>query len=151
MTGRPAVRDATAADIPAVADVLRRASRAAYTFMAWSHDDASFETFVRSRFAAWSRVRVAERNGRVAGFACLEEDALDQLFVLPDEQGCGIGSALVDDVKGLCPEGFTLYTFRANERARRFYAGHGLVETGFGVSEAEGEPDVSLEWRPHGR
>ncbi len=143
-----AVRDATAEDIPAIAAVVRSATRAAYTFMNWDHDDASFEGSVRGRFDAWTRVRVAIVDGSVAGVACLEGNELDQLFVAPAMQGRGIGSRLLTDVKKLCPAGFTLYTFQANRNARRFYAAHGVVETGYGVSEAEGEPDVSLKWTP---
>ena len=73
---------------------------------------------------------------------------MDQLFVVPEGQGQGIGSALLLDVMALKPAGFTLRTFRANRRARAFYEARGLVAIEFGRSEAENEPDVTYRWDP---
>ena len=47
------------------------------------------------------------------------------------------------------PEGLTLWTFVANEGARRFYAREGFVEVGRTEGEnEEGLPDVLLAWKP---
>ena len=148
MSPAVAVRDAAPADLPAIAEVLKQATREAYTFMAWTHDDASYLAFVTRTFPTWSHVRVAEADGAVVGFACLEGDLLYQLFVLPDRQGRGVGSRLLDDVKALKPAGFTLYTFEKNLATRRFYERRGFVETGRGFSEEEQEADVAMRWIP---
>lgn len=148
MSAAVALRDAVEADLRGIADVLKQATRTAYTFMAWTHDDPSYLAFVTGTFPTWSHVRVAEADGRIVGFACLEGDLLDQLFVLPDWQGRGVGGRLLDDVKALKPAGFTLYTFEKNLAARRFYARRGLVETGRGFSEEEQEADVAMRWTP---
>lgn len=150
MSDAAAVRDYRAGDFEAVADILKRATRRAYGFMAWDHGDADFATFVASALPGWDRVRVAELDGRVAGFACLQGDVLDQLFVAPECQGRGVGSRLLDDVKGLRPAGFMLYTFQRNHAARAFYEKRGLVAVGTGLSEEEREPDVTYAWRPDG-
>ena len=148
MSAAVALRDAAPADLPAIAEILKQATRKAYTFMAWTHEDASYLAFVTGTFPTWSHVRVAEVDGDVVGFACLEGDLLDQLFVRPDWQGRGVGGRLLDDVKALKPAGFTLYTFEKNHAARRFYARRGLVETGHGFSEEEQEADVAMRWTP---
>jgi hypothetical protein len=48
------------------------------------------------------------------------------------------------------PGSFSLWTFQANERARRFYERHGLraAEFGDGSGNEEGVADVRYEWQP---
>ena len=145
------VRDAVHNDIPIIADILTRATRAAYTFMAWTHNDDDFAAFVRASFDEWDVVRMAEAAGQSVGFCCLSGDVVDQLFVAPELQRRGAGSALLNDVMTLRPCGFTLHTFQANRAARVFYENRGLVAVDFGVSEEEKEPDVTYRWRPDGR
>lgn len=82
------------------------------------------------------------------GFAGMRREWLDDLYVLPAAQGRGVGSALLDLVKGLRPDGFGLWVFASNAPARAFYARHGLVEheTTDGSGNEERAPDVRLEW-----
>jgi len=142
------LRDATAQDVATLADILRSATRQAYTFMAWSHSDESFEDFVRHSMTVWDAVRIAECENEAVGFACLEGDLVDQLFVRPAWQGNGVGSLLLDDIKRLRPQGFRLYTFEKNLAARAFYERHGLIETGRGFGEQEQEADIAYRWDP---
>ena len=142
------VRDAVHYDIPAIANILMHSSRLAYTFMPWTHSDDDFTGFVDASFDEWDAVRIAQARCGPVGFHCLLGDVVDQLFVAPESQGQGIGSALLCDVMALRPVGFTLRTFRANRRARAFYEARGLVAIEFGRSEAENEPDVTYRWHP---
>ena len=130
------VRDYRPDDLDTVADILKRATRTAYTFMAWTHRDHEFAAFVAHTLPTWDHVRVAELDGSVAGFACLEGELLDQLFVAPECQGRGVGGRLLDDARALRPEGFMLYTFEKNRAARAFYEKRGFVAVGTGFSEA---------------
>lgn len=143
-----ALRDYASGDLEAVAGILRAATRQAYTFMAWTHEDDSYAAFIAHTLPTWDHVRVAAGDGIPVGFACLEGDLLDQLFVLPSWQGKGVGSLLLDDIKALRPDGFRLYTFEKNHTARAFYEKRGLVETGRGFSEEEQEADVAYRWEP---
>ena len=142
------LRDAVHGDIPAIANILMRSSRLAYTFMRWDYGDDDFTGFVRASFDEWDVVRIVEARCGPVGFHCLLEDVVDQLFVVPEAQGQGIGSTLLCDVMALRPAGFTLRTFRANQAARAFYEARGLVAIEFGRSEAENEPDVTYRWDP---
>ena len=143
-----ALRDYAPGDLEAVAGILREATRQAYSFMAWTHDDDSYAAFITRTLPTWNHVRVATGDGAPVGFACLEGGLLDQLFVLPPWQGKGVGSLLLEDVKTLRPGGFRLYTFEKNHAARAFYEKRGLVETGRGFSEEEQEADVAYRWEP---
>ena len=142
------IRDAVHDDIPAIADILMRSSRTAYTFMPWFHSDDDFVEFVRASFDEWDVVRIAETVRGRAGFHCLLKDVVDQLFVAPEAQQRGVGSTLLRDVMTLRPHGFTLRIFQANRASRAFYEVCGLVAIDFGSSEAENEPDVIYRWNP---
>lgn len=103
----------------------------------------------REHVFAVCRVLIAERGGRVAGFAAVDVEGLvGALFVAEAARGRGVGAALVAALKALRPEGLTLWTFAANAGARRFYAREGFVETGGSDGDnEEGLPDVMLSWR----
>jgi GNAT superfamily N-acetyltransferase len=80
------------------------------------------------------RVRVAEMDGRVAGFsALLPKDGvceLDSLFVEPELWGRGVGRALIADALVLArAEGAAAIETTANPRAEDFY-----IRLGFAVS-----------------
>jgi putative acetyltransferase len=78
------------------------------------------------------------------------EAMLTQLYILPGHQGAGIGSALLATAKTARPDGFSLYAFQRNIRARQFYEHRGFVPVAFGDGSGneEGEPDVLYRWTP---
>jgi GNAT superfamily N-acetyltransferase len=82
---------------------------------------------------ATGRVRVAERDGAIAGFATLLPCApgveeLDGLFVEPDLMRAGIGRVLVEDaVTVALARGVTRLEVTANPRALGFYERVGFV------------------------
>jgi len=141
------VRDAVKADIPAIADILHAATSAAYRFMAWPHTDKDTLEFVTASMSRWDKVRVGcDAGGEVVAFLCLEGKLVDQLFVAPGHQRHGIGTRMMNDAKALSPGGLSLFTFQANKPARAFYEKQGFRAVAFGISEAEGEPDVTYVW-----
>jgi GNAT superfamily N-acetyltransferase len=93
---------------------------------------------------------VADLDGAVGGFLALGTETVEHLYVRPDLQGTGIGSALLDVAKDLRPAGFRLWVFQRNVEARRFYERRGLrlVELTDGAANEEREPDALYEWRP---
>ncbi|MEX0427495.1 N-acetyltransferase family protein [Nocardioides sp. DS6] len=93
---------------------------------------------------------VAEVDGTVVAFVVLTPTWVNDLFVHPDQQRAGLGSALLAVVKSLCPDGFGLWVFESNTPARAFYARHGLVEMERtdGADNEERAPDIRMEWRP---
>ena len=94
-------------------------------------------------------VWIALAAGRLAGLLALRPGHVDHLYVEPALQKRGIGSALLDHAKRLCPGGLALYTHQRNVRARAFYERRGFRAVEFGTSPApENEPDVRFEWSP---
>ncbi|TIC88630.1 GNAT family N-acetyltransferase [Nocardioides sp. GY 10113] len=92
---------------------------------------------------------VAEDDRGLVGFAVVREDWLEHLYVRPEAQSEGVGSALLGLVQGLRPRGFGLWVFESNAPARRFYARHGLVEVERtdGSDNEERSPDIHVVWR----
>lgn len=92
-------------------------------------------------------VWVAESD-EILGFATLDRAFLDSLYVGPDHQGFGIGTSLLDLAKARRPDGFALWVFASNDRARGFYRRHGLVELEHtdGSGNEERSPDVRMAW-----
>lgn len=151
---RPAQADSEA-DVAAVVAVHLAARRAAAPAMPPSvHTDDEVRGWLAERLAS-DEVWVAElpeqgERGSVVGYARLTREWLDDLYVAPQSAGQGIGSALLELVKAVRPEGFGLWVFESNHGARRFYARHGLreVERTDGAGNEEGAPDIRMVWRP---
>jgi ribosomal protein S18 acetylase RimI-like enzyme len=132
-----------------VADVYLAGFASAYDFPPAHTDDEVRDWLARvvvPRLETW----VAEADGRVVAMMVLDDAGIDQLYVQPAWQRLGIGSRLVELAKSRRPGGLDLYTFQANDRARRFYERHGFVVAalGDGAGNEERQPDVRYEWRP---
>jgi GNAT superfamily N-acetyltransferase len=142
------LRRATAGDADAIADVLT-AARTAQAWFPPLHSPEETRGFVRERLLPGHDTWVVESEGRVVAFAAITDDHIGHLFVHPDAQGRGIGTALLEHTRQLLPEGFSLWTHQASE-ARAFYEARGLVAVEFtdGATTMEKIPDVRYEWRP---
>lgn len=153
------VRSGTPDDAVVLAELFIAARDAAYPAMPRSiHTEQEIRAWFRQllgssqgdrrreRRATW----LAQQDGDVVAYAILDSEGLDSLYVRPDLAGQGVGSVLLDLAKRLRPDGFGLWVFETNVRARQFYARHGLVETertdGFGNEEHA--PDIRMMWLP---
>lgn len=151
------VRPGGTDDLAAVAEVFLAARHAAVPAMpAPVHSDDAVRSYVAALQLGGGSERelwVAERVGAVVGFAIVRADWLDDLYVRPDAQADGVGSALLDVVKAVHPGGFGLWVFESNLAARGFYRRHGLVEqeTTDGSDNQEGAPDVRMRWTGRSR
>jgi ribosomal protein S18 acetylase RimI-like enzyme len=160
------LRDATAADVDAIAALFLRCWRG-YADVLPARVIAVFDE--ASATDLWRRALEAPRPG-TRGVVAVEDDPVvgvirmgrdpDEptvghvfsLYVDPATQGSGVGRRLLADAEAwFRAEGLaeaTLWVFEANERARGFYARLGWIADGRTRVEPEfGEPEVSLRRR----
>ena len=83
----------------------------------------------------------------MTGMIAFRQDWVDQLYILPDAQGRGMGSSLLQVAK----ERFDLlqlWTFQRNAKARRFYEAREfrLMRETDGARNEEQEPDALYLW-----
>jgi ribosomal protein S18 acetylase RimI-like enzyme len=147
---RTRIREARPEDALPIAVVHVEATKDAMPYLPDLHTDSETRAWVREVVLPSYDVHVAEADGRVVGYAALSPHVLEQLYVLPAFQGMGIGTSLLDLAKGARPDGFQLWVFQRNVRARRFYEARGfrLVRLTDGSANEEREPDALYEWRP---
>jgi ribosomal protein S18 acetylase RimI-like enzyme len=145
------IRRARPEDADAVAETYVASFATLFRFLPDVHSDDDRRRFITEVVPQDHEIWIAEEDGRVVGLAAVGESTLGHIYVHPDFHGRGIGTALLEQTKSLRPEGFTLWTFPANEPACRFYERHGLraIEYGDGSGNEEGVPDVRYEWRPN--
>lgn len=105
-----------------------------------------FQNDLAKRGSIW----VAEAQGRIAGFIVVIEAKriLDQIFVDVNPQGMGIGTALLNKAKTICPSGLSLTTLRQNVQACKFYEKHDFVARRLGVNPINGQPNIEYIWNP---
>jgi GNAT superfamily N-acetyltransferase/chorismate mutase len=143
------LRPATAADLPAIAEVhLAARAAAGSAFPPSAHPDEEVRAWVSGWDLSAHDVCVAARGGRVLGYTRSTPTWLDDLYVRPEAQGQGVGSALLERVLAQHPDGVGLWVFESNEPARSFYARHGFValERTDGSANEERSPDIKLVW-----
>ena len=87
----------------------------------------------------------------MAGIIAFKTGWIEQLYILPDFQGHGIGSALLRQAQITFPH-LQLWTFQRNIQAQQFYEKHGFIVIGKtdGSGNEEKEPDMLYEWRRAG-
>lgn len=95
------------------------------------------------------RVWVAVRDKEILGYAALEGDMLEHLYLRPDVRRQGIGTLLLDAARRHSPEGMSLHVFQQNTEARAFYEHHGftVLTTTDGHGNMENLPDMTLRWK----
>ena len=92
-------------------------------------------------------VTVAEHAAGVVGFAALDGPEVHALYVVRDQRGRGVGSALLEGAKA-GKDMLRLWTFQANAGAQRFYLRHGFAEVRRtdGAENDEKLPDIRFAW-----
>jgi len=131
----PTLREATAADAE-FAYSVKRAALGEYVEKTWGWDEGEQRRLHERRFPSQDVriIGVAGTDVGVLSFVvkpdCLQ---LNQLFILPEHQGRGIGSQCVRMVLEKARElGLPVHlrVLKANPRALTFYERHGFARTG---------------------
>jgi len=141
-------RRATLDDLASIARLHRRAFFDAIPHMPALHTPGEDLEFYSTVVFPSTQIWLTERSGITAGFIAFRPGWVDHLYVHPDHQGTGIGSALLELAR--VPEhSLCLWTFQCNLKARRFYERHGfrIEQETDGANNEERQPDVFYIWK----
>jgi GNAT superfamily N-acetyltransferase len=134
-------------DMDAAARVLRASFDAALPSLAGLHTPDEDRWFFRERVFKTCAVWGAFDAAAMIGIIAFRNDWIDQLYVLPEAQGRGVGSELLG-IAQRSLDRLQLWTFQRNAPARRFYEARGfaLVRETDGAGNEENEPDALYLW-----
>ena len=139
------IRLATSADADAIVAVFCDSKRPALPWLEESYTPAEVRSYVTDVLLKTDTVWVAMLGDEIVGYAALQDNVLEQLFVAANFQQQGIGTQLLLTARQAARDQMSVYVFIRNQAARRFYERHGFVSTK-DINE-QGEPDLRYEWR----
>lgn len=145
-SGGAVIRQATEADLPAVARLHRLVRQTCLPFLPDLHTVAEDLEFFRVRVFHDCEIWVAG-DDVISGFCACRDGWIDHLYITPAQQGLGLGSALLAKVKER-QIALRLWVFQRNSRAIRFYEARGFdrIDRTDGAGNEEREPDALYEW-----
>jgi putative acetyltransferase len=140
------IRHLTIDDMDAAAKVLRRAFDERLPSLAGLHTPEEDQEYFRNRLFSETEMWGAF-DDHLVGFIAFANEWIEQLYILPEWQGRGIGKALVKIAKAKFPS-LRLWTFQQNEPAKQFYERNGFVpiETTDGLGNEAKAPDILYQW-----
>jgi GNAT superfamily N-acetyltransferase len=135
------------ADMDSAARVLRTSFDQALPSLAGLHTPEEDRWFFRERVFNACEVWGAFESAAMVGVLAFRKDWIDQLYVLPNVQGRGVGTELLRVAQNAFDR-LQLWTFQCNVQARRFYEARGfaLVQQTDGAGNEEKEPDALYLW-----
>ncbi len=101
------------------------------------------EAMIRDQLLDMAEVWIAEHQGEKVGFIALIGDEVGGLFILPQNQGQGIGRRLLEQALKTHSE-LTLSVFTQNPKAQGFYRSVGFKETARITSEFFGHEEIRM-------
>ncbi|MFG1172050.1 GNAT family N-acetyltransferase [Erwiniaceae bacterium CAU 1747] len=127
------IRPYTEADRPFLRTLFLAARRHSWTWL----DDSDWRLEDFDQATLGEHILVAEEDGHRVGFAAVQtqDNFLHSLFVDPDWQGSGAGSALLQAVQQSFTSTGALKCLTDNLQAQSFYKKHGWRTVAQGESE----------------
>ena len=133
------IRSRIAADNAQLVEIWLRSVRASHDFLG-EQDILDLYPQVRDVYLPQVEVWVYETaEARPGGFIGLNEAHVEMLFIEPALRGQGIGSRLLDHVRGLQPL-LTVDVNEQNPQACGFYQRYGFHPTGRSATDSAGRP-----------
>ena len=141
------IRQLELADMDAAARVHRTSFDHTLPWLIGLHTPEEDRWFYRERMFKSCALWGAFDGDAMTGVIAFHDDWIEQLYVLPEAQGRGCGTELLDVAKR-ASERLQLWTFQRNAQARRFYQAQGFVlaEQTDGAGNEEKEPDARYLW-----
>lgn len=148
--GDARTRAARGNDAVEIADLYLRSRAFALPGIPVVHDTSSVRRWFADEVVGRSDTWVAEIDGVLVGMMVLDHARdgswIEQLYLDPTWMGRGLGDRMMEIAISRARGPLQLWTFEANEPARRFYARHGFteVERTDGRGNEERAPDIRL-------
>ena len=132
-------------DLGQIVNLWLTANLRAHNFIApeyWKENQALVKELLLQ-----AEVYVYEKDGEILGFAGLDREYIEGIFVAEKDRSHGIGKALLDFLKAKKPK-LHLNVYQKNTRAIRFYERESFRIQSDGLDEATGEKDYVMAWQP---
>lgn len=149
--GKTQIRFAAEADAGVIARIHMTSRSAAMPYLPpQKRNHEQVTRWVRDVLLKQCRTWVAVRDAEITGYAALDGDMLEHLYLRPDVRRQGIGTLLLNEVRRHSQDGVSLHVFQQNTDARAFYERHGftVLDTSDGDRNLENLPDMTLRWTP---
>jgi len=146
------IRPAHPHDAGPIAEVYLASRQAFLPYAPLAHSSSEVRRWVSETLMVTRTVWVDEDQGRITGFAAWTQREglgwIDQIYVVPGGTSKGVGARLLAQALADLRHPVRLYTFQANEGARRFYERHGFRAIAFGDGSQNEErcPDILYEY-----
>lgn len=131
-------------DLDVIADIWLRASVKAHDFVDQAFWKSELDN-MRNVYLPASLNYVYEQNGTVLGFYSLHEDTLAAIFVAPEHQRQGVGSALVKHAKSQRTR-LSLTVYTQNRASHGFYLSHQFVVVREQTDPHTGQPEYVMKF-----
>lgn len=98
---------------------------------------------MRTVYIPASENYVYETDSKIIGFYSLHQDMLAAIFVSPEHQGRGVGTALLDHAKSKRTQ-LNLTVYKENQASYEFYLSQGFSVVREQSDEHTGHPEYSM-------
>lgn len=139
------IRAMCADDMDIVLDIWLQASIKAHHFVAADVWQQNLTSMRNQYLPAAENYVYQDESNEVIGFFSLYQDCLAAIFVLPEKQGNGIGSKLLQHAKSLRTF-LTLTVYAANEASVGFYLNAGFSRQAEQTDSHTGQPEYLMQW-----
>lgn len=131
-------------DMDDVLDIWLQASVLAHSFVGRSFWESKLDD-MRNLYIPASETYLLLEQGKIQGFVSLVDETLAALFVLPTEQGKGVGQQLMRKAKSL-KNSLNLTVYKENARTVHFYKACGFAVMEERIDEHTGHVEYVMKY-----
>lgn len=139
------IRRGTTDDVVAAVQVMVLARQQQSDIPAMVHSETAAMTYFQ-QYLQTVPFFVLSSHQRIVGMMVINNSWIEQLYVHPEHCSHGYGGQLVRYAQQLYPQRLQLWTFAANNGARRFYEYHGFIPKQMSSDNEEQTPAVRYLW-----
>ena len=137
------IRQAEIKDIDEIMQIWKTENIKAHYFISsdyWEQNYCSVKNALPQ-----AEIYVSVYKNEISGFIGLSENYIEGIFVKSNQRHNGIGSALLNNVKGL-KSVLTLNVYKKNVKAVNFYLKNGFIIINEGIDANTNESEYTMQW-----